>query len=339
MRFTAYKTDSLSEADEIFTSDFYSVGGGFVTEGDPEKHNAFRFLEEDAEEIEEEPPYIFKNATQLFSLARAHNLTISQLVFENEKRWRSEADIKSGLMGIWSCMDNCIINGMTNKGLLKTTTRRAAQLKEKLIANAEEEDFIKEDWLYCWAMAVNEENAGGNRVVTAPTNGAAGVIPAVIKYYTQNVKGADDNGVMSMLLTCSALGMLYKRCASISAAEMGCQGEIGVAASMAAGALCEVMGGTLPQVEAAAEIAMEHSLGLTCDPIGGYVEIPCIERNALGSHKAVTSARLAMYGDGKTTVSLDQVINAMRETGRDMMTKYKETSMGGLAVHVNIPEC
>ena len=227
------------------------------------------------------------------------------------------------------------------------STSTATPISDDFIQNKHQHGYVHplnsiigphyQDWLYCWAMAVNEENAAGGKVVTAPTNGAAGIIPAVIKYYCEYHKNPNEKGIQSMLMTAAAIGMLYKRGASISAAEVGCQGEVGVASSMAAAALCEVMGGTLEQVEAAAEIAMEHSLGLTCDPIGGYVQIPCIERNAIGSAKAVASARMALMGDGKSTVSLDAVIETMRQTGHDMSHKYKETALAGLAV--NVPIC
>eukprot|EP00483_Globobulimina_turgida_P009497 UN09516 len=236
-------------------------------------------------------------------------------------------------------MDVSISNGIKTKGLLQTKIkRRAANMYERLTQLQNDDDPLLaiaglhyDDWLYCWAMAVNEENAAGGRVVTAPTNGAAGVIPAVIKYYETFHRSASNKGICDMLLTCAAIGMLYKKGASLSAAEVGCQGEIGVASSMAAAALCEVMGGDISQVTNAAEIAMEHSLGLTCDPIGGFVEIPCIERNALGAKRAVNAARLALYGDGTHMVSLDAVIKTMKETGHDMHRTYKETSLGGLA--------
>lgn len=277
------------------------------------------------------------------------DMKISEIIFANELIWYNETEIKRKLLEIWTVMENCIENGLSTKGLLNTTTRRAMKLKEKIIEMEKDPNNndglnsinmngnYNDDWLRCWAVAVNEENAGGNKVVTAPTNGAAGVIPAVIKYYKTFHKQATNEGIMSMLLTAGAIGMLYKRGASLSAAEVGCQGEIGVASSMAAAALCEVMGGNVFQVMNAAEIAMEHSLGLTCDPIGGFVEIPCIERNSIGASKAVACARMALMGDGKNVVSLDDVIKTMKETGQDMQSKYKETSKGGLAV--NVPNC
>jgi len=273
---------------------------------------------------------------------------------ENEKHWRSEEEIRAGLMKIWNVMNTCIENGLNTRGVLPGTlniSRRAPVLYQRIQQMEKtkgDEDAMKkdplqgfrdshhDDYLYAFAIAVNEENANGGKVVSAPTNGAAGIIPAVIRYYTQFHRGASEDGICRMLLTAGCIGMLYKRCASISAAEVGCQGEVGVAASMSAAALTEVMGGTLDQVENAAEIGMEHSLGLTCDPIGGYVQIPCIERNAIGAAKAVASTRLALFGDGKHRVSLDSVIETMRQTGADMSHKYKETSLAGLAVNVTL---
>jgi len=260
----------------------------------------------------------------------------------NERCWRSDAEIDADLLGIWRVMQACVQRGCREHGLLPggfQVRRRAAQLAERLGAfdSGSDDPLRLMDWVNLWALAVNEENAAGGRVVTAPTNGASGIIPAVLHYYTQAVASANEQGIIDFLLTAGAIGILYKKNASISGAEVGCQGEVGVACSMAAGALCAVLGGTPAQVENAAEIGMEHHLGLTCDPVGGLVQIPCIERNAIAAVKAINAARLALHGDGAHHVSLDQVIKTMHETGADMLTKYKETALGGLAV--NIIEC
>jgi L-serine dehydratase len=261
----------------------------------------------------------------------------------NEKSWRSESEIRSGLLDIWKVMRNCVKNGCRNEGILPggmKVKRRAAELSRKLRgqpAITYKDPLMSLDWVNLWALAVNEENAAGGRVVTAPTNGAAGIIPAVMHYYHHFFPAADDDGIVRFLLTAGAIGILYKENASISGAEVGCQGEVGSACSMAAGALTEVLGGTPEQVENAAEIGMEHNLGLTCDPVGGLVQVPCIERNAMAAVKAINAARISMRGDGQHYVSLDKVIKTMRETGADMKTKYKETARGGLAV--NIIEC
>merc|ERR1712228_122003 len=345
------KYTAMNDANEILRSEeYYSIGGGFVVNDNPNQRNAFRMIPNDQlDEPDAAPKHPFGSAAELLDIARAHDCNISGIMYKNEMQWKSEQEIKAKLLEIWSVMDLSIRNGVTTKGLLQTKgKRRAAAMYEKLSSKSSGTDNDNDplnsisgehydDWLYCWAMAVNEENAVGGRVVTAPTNGAAGVIPAVIKYYTKYHKSANDDGICNMLLTASGIGMLYKKGASLSAAEVGCQGEIGVAASMAAAALCEVMGGNILQVANAAEIAMEHSLGLTCDPIGGFVEIPCIERNALGAKRAVNAARLALYGDGKHMVSLDAVIKTMKQIGDDMDGKYKETSLGGLAL--NAPVC
>ena len=264
-------------------------------------------------------------------------------MLENEKSWRTEAEIRAGLLAIWDVMQRCVERGCRAQGMLPgglKVKRRAADLYRKLCSAPEaglRDPLTAMDWVNLYALAVNEENAAGGRVVTAPTNGAAGIIPAVLHYYHRFVPGANDDGVVRFLLTAGAIGMLYKENASISGAEVGCQGEVGVACSMAAGALAEVMGGTPEQVENAAEIGMEHNLGLTCDPVGGLVQVPCIERNAMGSVKAINAARMALRGDGTHLVSLDKVIKTMRETGADMKLKYKETARGGLAV--NVIEC
>ncbi len=329
MRFTA-AGPSMPDG---FTRVYYSVGGGFVVN---ERDAEGSIVPERAR-----APYEFKTGAELLDLSNQHGLTIATLVLENEKAWRSEAEIRAGVARIWDAMRSCVRRGCEREGVLPgglKVRRRAAALSRKLRNDTRAGDpLVAMDWVNLWALAVNEENAAGGRVVTAPTNGAAGIIPAVLHYYQRFVPNADDEGVMRFLLTAGAIGMLYKRNASISGAEVGCQGEVGVACSMAAAGLAEVLGGTAEQVENAAEIGMEHNLGLTCDPIGGLVQVPCIERNAMGSVKAINAARLALSGDGKHKVSLDKVIATMRQTGADMMTKYKETARGGLAV--NIIEC
>jgi L-serine dehydratase len=259
----------------------------------------------------------------------------------NEQSWRAEAEIRTGLLHIWAVMQECVANGLAHEGTLPgglKVPRRAPEMCRKLRDDTFSTDPLRVmDWVDLFALAVNEENAAGGRVVTAPTNGAAGIVPAVLHYYTRFVPGADDEGVVRFLLTAGAIGVLYKENASISGAEVGCQGEVGSACSMAAAGLCEVLGGTPEQVENAAEIGMEHNLGLTCDPVGGLVQVPCIERNAMASVKAINAARIALAGTGEHIVSLDKVIKTMRETGADMKVKYKETARGGLAV--NVIEC
>jgi L-serine dehydratase len=313
--------------------DYYSVGGGFVVTADQ--------AEGDASPESSGLPYPFKTGADLLRMCREHGLSVSTLMLENEKSLRPEAEVRSRLLAIVRAMESCVKRGCEREGILPgglKVKRRAASLHRQLKVDATNGDPLNAmDWVNLWALAVNEENAAGGRVVTAPTNGAAGILPAVMQYYRRYVPGADDEGAMRYLLTAAAIGMLYKMNASISGAEVGCQGEVGVACSMAAGALAEAMGGTPEQVENAAEIGMEHNLGLTCDPIGGLVQVPCIERNAMGSVKAINAARLALRGDGSHKVSLDKVIATMRQTGADMKTKYKETSRGGLAV--NIIEC
>jgi L-serine dehydratase len=283
-------------------------------------------------------------------MCKSSGLPISGIVLENEKVWRTETEIRRALLEIWKVMQECVAAGCRNEGIMPGglgVKRRAPEMYRRLTQNPEaslRDSLAVLDWINLYALAVNEENASGGRVVTAPTNGAAGIVPAVLHYYTRFVAGANDDMVARFLLTAAAIGILYKENASISGAEVGCQGEVGVACSMAAGALAEVMGGTPEQVENAAEIGMEHNLGLTCDPVGGLVQIPCIERNAMGSVKAVNAARMALKGDGQHFVSLDRVIKTMRETGADMKLKYKETARGGLALHVievpvNVIEC
>ncbi|BEV71749.1 L-serine ammonia-lyase [Paludibacterium sp. THUN1379] len=332
MRFTAY--DAAGAV--LFTRIYYSVGGGFVV--NEEAAGADR-IALDSTEL----PYRFHSAKEMLAMCREQGMSISQLMMENEKVWRSEEEVRRGLLNIWEVMQACVRRGAEREGIMPgglKVKRRAAELYRKLISRPEaglKDPLTVLDWVSFYALAVNEENASGGRVVTAPTNGAAGIIPAVLHYYTRFYPGADDDGVIRFLLTAGAIGILYKENASISGAEVGCQGEVGVACSMAAGALAEVMGGSIEQVENAAEIGMEHNLGLTCDPIGGLVQVPCIERNAMASVKAVNAARMALFGDGHHFVSLDKVIRTMRETGADMKDKYKETSRGGLAV--NVIEC
>ena len=332
MRFVAF--DAVGN--ELYNKVYYSVGGGFVV--NEEAMGADRIVEDSTK-----LPYPFNSAVELLALTKEHQMSISDLMMENEKVWRSEEEIRAGMLEIWSAMHACVKRGCEQKGVLSgglKVKRRAAELYEDLKSQPEaslRDPLCILDWVNLYALAVNEENAGGGRVVTAPTNGAAGIIPAVMHYYHRFVGGANDDGLVRFLLTAAAIGTLFKKNASISGAEVGCQGEVGSACSMAAGALTEVLGGTPEQVENAAEIAMEHNLGLTCDPVGGLVQVPCIERNAMASVKALNAARMAMRGDGTHFVSLDEVIKTMRDTGADMKTKYKETSRGGLAV--NVIEC
>ncbi len=321
---------------QLRSREYYSVGGGFVI--DEQAAGADRIVE-DATTL----PYPFHSAAELLEHSTSHGLSISQLMLANEAAWRPEAETRSGLLRIWQVMQDCVDAGCRTEGVMPgglKVRRRAAglyrQLSEHPEANLRDALNVL-DWVDLYALAVNEENASGGRVVTAPTNGAAGIIPALLHYYIRFVPGADEDGVVRFLLTAAAIGILYKENASISGAEVGCQGEVGVACSMAAGALCEVLGGTPQQVENAAEIGMEHNLGLTCDPVGGLVQVPCIERNAMGAVKAINAARMALRGDGSHFISLDKVIRTMRQTGADMKSKYKETARGGLAV--NIIEC
>ena len=326
MGFVAYDKDH----NELLQENWYSIGGGFVVRGD----------EEEPTNQHGEPPYPFTSAADLLALADEHNLTIAELVYLNERFWRSEEEIRERLDAIWAAMRSCVQRGLKTEGVLPgrmAVTRRAPKLYRSLQQRSDGGGLDTMDWINAYAIAVNEENAAGGRVVTSPTNGAAGIIPAVLHYYSELVPGSDRDGVDRFLLTSGAIGILYKINASISGAEMGCQGEVGVACSMAAGGLVSALNGSNRQIENAAEIGMEHNLGLTCDPIGGLVQIPCIERNAMGALKAINAARLAKHGDGTHKVSLDQVISTMRQTGIDMSTIYKETSRGGLAV--NVPEC
>ena len=332
MTFTAFD----GNGETIRKATFYSVGGGFIV--DETAEGSDRIVEDDTQ-----LPYPFRTAVDLLLHCTRHDLAISDVMLANEKCWRSEKDIRAGLLQIWKVMQTCVKNGCRNEGILPggmKVKRRAAELSRKLRgqpAITYKDPLQSLDWVNLWALAVNEENAAGGRVVTAPTNGAAGIIPAVMHYYQHFYPAADDDGIVRFLLTAGAIGILYKENASISGAEVGCQGEVGSACSMAAGALTEVLGGTPEQVENAAEIGMEHNLGLTCDPVGGLVQVPCIERNAMASVKAINAARISLRGDGQHFVSLDKVIKTMRETGADMKTKYKETARGGLAV--NIIEC
>jgi L-serine dehydratase len=315
---------------------YYSVGGGFVISQDAQGQPA---LVPDSQQL----PHPFSSGDELLQRCRDSGLSIAQLMWHNELVWRDGEAVRAGLLRIWNVMQDCVKRGIATEGVLPggfKIKRRAAELYRCLTAHPEaalKDPLQTMDWVNLYALAVNEENAAGGRVVTAPTNGAAGIVPAVLHYYTRFVPGANEQGVIDFLLTAAAIGILYKENASISGAEVGCQGEVGVACSMAAGALAQAMGGSPEQVENAAEIGMEHNLGLTCDPVGGLVQIPCIERNAMGSIKAINAARMALRGDGTHFVSLDKVIKTMWETGADMKTKYKETSRGGLAV--NIVEC
>ncbi|HZU57554.1 MAG TPA: L-serine ammonia-lyase [Actinocrinis sp.] len=311
---------------------YYSVGGGFVV--DEDKIGADRVVPDDT--VLRHP---FRTGEELLRLTRETGLSISALMLENELAWRSEAQIRTGLLEIWHVMRDCVERGMSREGILPggLKVRRRAAIAARALRAEGTTPANAMEWVTLYAMAVNEENAAGGRVVTAPTNGAAGIIPAVLHYYTTFIPGADDEGIIRFLLAAGAIGMLYKENASISGAEVGCQGEVGSACSMAAGGLAEVLGASPEQVENAAEIGMEHNLGLTCDPVGGLVQIPCIERNGMAAVKAVTAARMALRGDGRHHVSLDKVIKTMKETGADMKIKYKETSRGGLAV--NVIEC
>jgi len=331
MRFTAFD----AEGAVIATRDYYSVGGGFVVNKDEAAED--RIVADTTEQ-----PYPFHSGDELLARCKESGLSIAQIMFENEKVWRNENEIRTGLDQIWSAMKACVERGIREEGVLPgglKVRRRAPMMARDLSSRPEaglRDPLTILDWVNLYALAVNEENAAGGRVVTAPTNGAAGIIPSVGQYY-ERFCATSPHGIHDFLLTAAAIGILYKENASISGAEVGCQGEVGVACSMAAAGLTAALGGTPSQVENAAEIGMEHNLGLTCDPIGGLVQIPCIERNAMGAVKAINAQRLAARGDGSHKVSLDKVIKTMRDTGRDMQDKYKETSRGGLAV--NVIEC
>ena len=339
MTFEAFGADGAS----LRKRTYYSVGGGFVV--DEEAVGADRIVQD-----ETPLPYPFGTGAELLARCRESGLSIAGVMLANELSWRSEAELRTALLHIWDVMQACVENGCTRTDLVLPgglkVRRRAPLLRERLrsqeaattrLGTAGQDPLWAMEWVNLYALAVNEENASGGRIVTAPTNGAAGIIPAVLHFYARFLEGAGDDGVVDFLLTAAAIGILFKLNASISGAEVGCQGEVGSACSMAAGAMCAVLGGTPEQVENAAEIGIEHNLGLTCDPVGGLVQIPCIERNAIASIKAINAARLSLAGDGSHKVSLDQAIKTMRETGADMKTKYKETSRGGLAV--NVIEC
>ena len=332
MRFTAFAADGA----QLATREYYSVGGGFVVNQDEAAQDR---ITADTTVL----PYPFNSGDALIAQCREHGLTIAELMWANERVWRSDTQIGEELDAIWSAMQHCLERGTRMSGILPgglKVARRAPNMLQELLARPEaamRDPLTVLDWVNLYALAVNEENAAGGRVVTAPTNGAAGIIPAVLHYFERFCPSASPKGIRDFLLTAAAIGILYKENASISGAEVGCQGEVGVACSMAAGGLTAALGGSLGQIENAAEIGMEHNLGLTCDPIGGLVQIPCIERNAMGAVKAINASRMALRGDGKHRVSLDKVIKTMRDTGRDMAEKYKETSRGGLAV--NVIEC
>ncbi|MEU4670509.1 L-serine ammonia-lyase [Amycolatopsis sp. NPDC023774] len=325
---------AFAGASELRARTYYSVGGGFVRD---ESYETDAVFVEDSTPV----PYPFRTGADLLAHCAATGLPISEIMLANELSWRSAAEVRAGLLEIWDVMAACVSAGITHEGVLPgglKVPRRAKALHDKLIA----EDGVGDplyamDWVSLYALAVNEENAAGGRVVTAPTNGAAGIIPAVLHYYQRFIRGSSDDGIVTFLLTAGALGSILKQTGSISGAEVGCQGEVGSASAMAAAGLTEVLGGSPAQVENAAEIGVEHHLGLTCDPVGGLVQIPCIERNAVGASKAIHAARMAMRGDGSHVVTLDKAIKTMRETGADMSVKYKETARGGLAV--NVIEC
>lgn len=333
MRLTAH-----GAAGVVYENTYYSVGGGFVVDEAQARSG-------ESATTEVVLPYPFDTGAELLAQCRRHGLSISELMLANEGAWRSEADTRAALQGIWEVMRDCVTRGIEQEGVLPgglNVRRRARALHTKLRERAAGRNMISStmaalDWVNLYALAVNEENAGGGRVVTAPTNGAAGIIPAVLHYYMEFMPGSSARDVDTFLLAAAAVGVLCKKNASISGAEVGCQGEVGSACAMAAAGLTEVLGGTPEQVENAAEIGLEHNLGLTCDPVGGLVQVPCIERNAMASVKAINAAQLALRGDGAHAISLDQVIRTMRDTGRDMLDKYKETSRGGLAV--SFPEC
>jgi L-serine dehydratase len=337
MTFTAWHCPVDGDPVVVAEQTYYSIGGGFVLDdggsGKPE-------LRPDPTRV----PYPFRTATELLQICDRQGLRISDVALTNECARRPEAEVRAGLLRIWEVMAACVEHGCRTSGTLPgglKVRRRAGELFRRLDAAGDPsvgvDPLAAMDWVTLWALAVNEENASGGRVVTAPTNGAAGILPAVLHYAVRFVPGTDDDSIVRFLLTAGAIGAIYQQTGSISGAQVGCQGEVGTACSMAAGALAELLGGTVRQVENAAEIGMEHHLGLTCDPVGGLVQIPCIERNAVASVKAITAARLALHGDGRHTVSLDKVIKTMMETGADMKIKYKETARGGLAV--NIVEC
>ncbi|AFU46914.1 L-serine dehydratase 1 [Acidovorax sp. KKS102] len=336
-----------AQGNDVAMREYYSVGGGFVVNAAGQRVlNTPASTGADTAGHSQGLPHPFRTGAELLAQCRTTGLSMAQLMAANEQHWRSPAEVRRQLLAIWQTMAGAVQRGCASTGTLPGpmhVRRRAAELHKNLSRSPEaalRDPLSMLDWVNLYAMAVNEENAAGGRVVTAPTNGAAGVIPAVLHYYVNFLQGpipANDEGIATFLLTAGAIGIIYKENASLSGAEVGCQGEVGVACSMAAGALAAVMGGTPEQVENAAEIGMEHNLGMTCDPVGGLVQIPCIERNAMGAIKAINAARMALRGDGQHVVSLDKVIKTMMQTGADMKVKYKETSRGGLAV--NVVEC
>jgi len=327
MRFSAFDARGA----EVASAVYYSIGGGFIV----------REGEEAAAKALSPVPFPFTSADQLLRIGEEQGLAFWQIALANEMTWNPESEVRARVRRIWDVMQECVKRGLATEGTLPgglNVRRRAPRLAKKLSAKEGSEPLAPMDWVNAYAMAVNEENAAGGRVVTAPTNGAAGIIPAVAHYYMRFVPGASEEGLFRYFLTAGAIGILYKENASISGAEVGCQGEVGVACSMAAGGMVAALGGNNRQAESAAEMGMEHNLGMTCDPIGGLVQIPCIERNAMGAVKAINASRIAMDEEGEHKVSLDQVIKTMYETGRDMQSRYKETSLGGLAT-LNIIEC
>ena len=329
MTFAAYDASGTA----LLEKTYYSVGGGFVV--DEEATGADRVVLDDTP-----VKFPFSTGAELLATCEREQLSISDVMFANEQAWHTETEIRDQMLHLWSVMVACVDRGVHREGVLPgglKVPRRAPALHRDLSASTRTDPLAVMDWVNLFALAVNEENASGGRIVTAPTNGAAGIIPAVLHYYVRFVPGADEDGIVRFLLTAAAVGILFKMNASISGAEVGCQGEVGSACSMAAGGLAEVLGGTPAQAENAAEVGIEHNLGLTCDPVGGLVQIPCIERNAIASMKAINAARLGVNGDGSHKVSLDKAIKTMRDTGRDMKVKYKETARGGLAV--NVIEC
>ncbi|HSX04069.1 MAG TPA: L-serine ammonia-lyase [Rhabdochlamydiaceae bacterium] len=336
MRFKAFDESGK----ELFAQIYYSTGGGFIVDHE----QIFAPPVRDADDL---LPYPFKTCDELLAICNAEKKMIYEIMMKNEMAWRSVAEIRAGILKIWQAMQDCVKRGVQQEGILPgglNVRRRAKPLYEQLLkqeASGKKDPSTMLDWISLYALAVNEENAAKGRVVTAPTNGAAGIIPAVLHYYMKFTENPTEDGIVNFFLTAAAIAILYKEGASLAAAEMGCQGEVGVACSMAAGALVAALGGTNEQIENAAEIGMEHHLGLTCDPVAGLVQIPCIERNTMGAIKAINAARLALHGDGQHVVSLDQVIRTMRQTGEDMKHIYKETSEGGLALHVNaaVVEC
>jgi len=328
MTLTAYAADGS----ELSSGTYYSVGGGFVVDAE---QAATGQLDQDHTQL----PYDFSSGDELLRLCKEHGLRVSELMMANEKAWRSEAEIRSGLMRLWQAMRDCVEQGLKHEGILPgglNVKRRAAKLHRSLQEmskpNVIGSTLSGMEWVNLFALAVNEENAAGGRMVTAPTNGAAGIIPAVLHYYVRFSPAVSEADVVDYLLAAAAVGILCKKNASISGAEVGCQGEVGSACAMAAAGLAEILGATPEQLENAAEIGLEHNLGLTCDPVGGLVQVPCIERNAIAAVKAINAAQMALRGDGQHFISLDRVIRTMRDTGADMHDKYKETSRGGLAV-------